>query len=201
MNHPHGRIGPNAIIQTVAALRERRGAEVNDLLIGWGRGELIASLPTDMVEEQEVTRLCAQVVQSLGHVEGMAVLERSGALTAEYLLKHRIPWIARMLLPWLPYRMAVRALFRAIQGHSWTFAGTGIFTADAALPGFAIGNCPICRELGGASGPACGYYRATFEGLLRRLVGPAVSVVETACAAMGGGECRFRVYLDERGVP
>lgn len=199
--HPAGRIGPNAIIQTVTVLRERRGAEAEELLVTWGRGDLLTRLPDAMVEEREVSHLCARVIEGLGPDEGLAVLERSGSRTAEYLLANRIPWIARVVLPLLPDRLALRALFRAIGAHAWTFAGTGAFAADAALPGFSIDRCPICRELGAATRPMCGYYRATFEGLLRRLVNPSAVVVETECRAAGGQACRFEVRLGERGEP
>lgn len=200
MTHPSGRIGPNAIIQTVTALRERQGqAEADRLLTAWGLARWVTALPSDMVEEGDVTTLCRRVVEGLGREEGLAVLERSGELTAQYLLRHRIPGIARVFLPLLPDRIALRALFRAIAGHSWTFAGTGVFTTDVNLPGFAITRCPVCREVHGLGDALCGYYRATFEGLLRRLVNPRAVVAETKCEASGGDSCLFRVYLNERG--
>lgn len=199
-SHPVGRIGPNAIIQTVTALRERQGvAEADRLLREWGLSRLVTDLPTDMVEEGEVTTLCARVIGGLGREEGLAVLERSGELTAQYLLANRIPGIARLLLPWLPDRVALRALFRAIEGHSWTFAGTGAFSTDLATPSFTIQHCPVCRELRGAPVAMCGYYRATFERLIRRLVHPRAVIEEVKCEATGGDSCLFRVRLDERG--
>lgn len=200
-DHPVGRIGPNAIIQTVTALRERKGVAEADRLLGeWGLGRLVIALPTDMVEEGEVTTLCARVIGGLGREEGLAVTERAGELTAAYLLAHRIPAFARLLLPWLPHRLALKALFRAIEGHSWTFAGTGTFSTDLATPSFAIRHCPVCRELRGDGHAMCGYYRATFEWLIRRLVHPRAVVEEVKCEAVGGDSCLFRVRFDERGV-
>lgn len=193
-----GRIGPNAIIQTVTALRERKGvAEADRLLAEWGLGQLVSALPTDMVEEGEVTTLVARVIGGLGREEGLAVMERSGELTAQYLLANRIPGIARLLLPWLPDRLALKALFRAIEGHSWTFAGTGTFSTDLTVPSFSIRHCPVCRELQGGGHPMCGYYRATFERLIRRLVHPRAVVEEEKCEANGGDCCLFRVRLDD----
>lgn len=199
-DHPAGRIGPNAIIQTVAALHERKGvSEGNRLLREWGLEQWTMGMPTEMVDEAQVSTLVSRVIGGLGREEGLAVLERSGELTAEYLLAARIPWIARLTLPWLPDRTALTALFRAIQGHSWTFAGTGIFAVDPAIPEFEIQSCPICREIT-SDGPAmCGYYRATFQRLIRRLVNPRAAVVEVNCEASGGDSCLFRVHLGERG--
>lgn len=200
-DHPVGRIGPNAIIQTVTALRERKGvAEADRLLADWGLGGLVTALPTDMVEEGEVTTLCARVIAGLGRGEGLAVMERSGELTAQYLLANRIPGIARLLLPWLPDRLALKALFRAIEGHSWTFAGTGTFSTDLSTPSFTIQHCPVCRALSGDGHAMCGYYRATFERLIRQLVHPRAVVEEVKCEAAGGDSCLFRVRLDERGA-
>lgn len=199
-DHPVGRIGPNAIIQTVTALREHKGVAEADRLLGeWGLGQLVTALPSDMVEEGEVTTLCARVIGGLGQQAGLAVMERSGELTAQYLLAHRIPPIARLLLPWLPDRLALKTLFRAIEGHSWTFAGTGRFSTDLSTPAFSIQHCPVCRDLVGAGGAMCGYYRATFERLIRRLVHPRAFVEEVKCEASGGDSCLFRVRLDERG--
>lgn len=187
-----GRIGPNAIIQTVAALRERMGRAAADAALReWDHADLAVTLPDAMVPEEAFNRLTRSVFHGLGEAAGREVLERAGALTAEYLLAHRIPRLARLVLPRLPSRLALRILTRAIGGHAWTFAGNGVFVADlGATPAFRITGCPMCRGLA-VTIPTCTFYRGTFEGLLRRLVHAAVVVEERTCEARGGEYCEF----------
>lgn len=191
----NGRIGPNAIIQTITALRELRGIEEADrLLDAWGHGDLRRELPSGMVDERAVGRLCASVVKELGDADGRAVLDCAGAKTGAYLLRNRIPVAAKFLLPWLPDRLALKILFAAISRHAWTFAGTGHFSADLKLPGFEIAGCPICRDLR-CEAPVCAFYRSTFETLLRALIHPRVTVTESECSAVKGPRCRFTIQL------
>lgn len=191
----NGRIGPNAIIQTISALREQRGVDEADrLLDAWGHGSLRRQPPSDMVDERGVSRLCASVIEELGYAEGAVILDRAGAKTAAYLLQHRIPTAARLLLPWLPTRLGLKILFAAISRHAWTFAGTGKFTTDLKLPGFEITGCPLCRDLRTES-PVCAFYRQTFESLLHTLIDPRLRVTESECAAVKGSRCRFTIHL------
>ena len=191
-----GRIGPNCLIRTVQALGERLGeSEARAWLVAQGHRNLTERLPESMVPEADFHALAGHVLDGLGEEAGLAVLDRSGVLTAEYLLAHRIPAPARLLLPHLPARLGLRILSRAIGAHAWTFAGSGRFSVRlAGDPVFAIAGCPMCRGRHAAR-PTCSYYRATFEHLLRRLLHPRLTVTESACEAVGGAACEFRISL------
>ena len=189
-----GRIGPNAITRVAEVLRARRGEAAAAAL--FGRAGLLPYLtqpPEAMVDEAEVTRLHQVLRESLGTALAKEVARDAGTRTADYLLAHRIPRPAQVVLKRLPPPLAARALLSAIRGHSWTFAGSGVFHAQAGHPVvLSITGNPMCR---GATltEPGCDFYAATFERLFRVLVHPASTVVETDCEACGDAMCRFEV--------
>lgn len=201
-----GTIGPNAVLRLREALDADCGPDATEaLFVAAGELSLHRAPPTDMVDERAVARLHATLRGQHGLGTATRIARRAGDLTADYLLAHRIPAVARWTLPLLPSGAAARALVRAMMGHAWTFAGSGRVTVHwvAATPRAADGapavrlelvidDCPLCR---GASvdGMACEYYAATFERLFRRLVDPATRVREVSCAAAGGDRCRFAV--------
>ncbi len=188
------RIGPNCLIQTVAALREALGAAAADQwLTSSGHADLVAAAPEAMVPESEFIRLTHDLYAGHGPALAATILARSGTRTGDYLLAHRIPAAARWLLPHLPARLALRILTRAIGAHAWTFAGSGEFRVEwGAAPVFAIAGCPGCRGRR-SDFPDCTYYRATFERLLRALIAPGLTVHEESCEATGAPACRFRI--------
>jgi divinyl protochlorophyllide a 8-vinyl-reductase len=185
-----GLIGPNAITRIAQALSGEERAAV------FRAAELerhLARPPDAMVPDEDVARLHGALHARLGTARALAAGARAGRLTGLYLLRHRIPPLARRLLPLLPRRLALAILFRAIARHAWTFAGKGAFTCRAGLqPEFRIAGGPVGR-LVRAKIPVCAYYAATFETILRRLVDPGARVVETACEATGAAECVFSV--------
>jgi divinyl protochlorophyllide a 8-vinyl-reductase len=158
-----------------------------------GIGAYIEAPPQHMVDEREVIALHAAVRESLppGTARGIAI--EAGLATGDYLLAHRIPAVAGFVLRLLPAELASRALLAAITRHSWTFAGSGRFMAQAGRPVvITIENCPICRGAH-ASTTVCEYYAATFERLFTRLVHARARVRETACVAAGATACRFEI--------
>lgn len=189
-----GRIGPNAITRVAEVLRERLGEATAKRL--FGRAGLLPYLtqpPQAMVDEAEVTRLHQVLREGLGTAQALQVAREAGTRTAEYLLAHRIPRPAQAVLKRLPPALAARALLSAIGGHSWTFAGSGRFRAQAGHPVvLSITNNPMCRGAALAE-PGCDFYAATFERLFRVLVHPSSTVVETHCEACGDPMCRFEV--------
>jgi divinyl protochlorophyllide a 8-vinyl-reductase len=191
---PKDRIGPNSIIQTVTALRERLGPVGGDsALRSWGHGSLTLALPEAMVPEADFNALVHSVFEGLGPVAGQEVLERAGTLTAEYLLANRIPRPAQFLLPWLPARISFWILSKAIGAHAWTFAGSGVFGVEfGAQAAYRVTGCPMCRGLTTTTA-TCSFYRATFERLLRQLIHPNTVVEEVECEAAGGRWCRYTV--------
>jgi divinyl protochlorophyllide a 8-vinyl-reductase len=199
-----GRIGPNAVTRLAEALDEDVGVlGTNEIFRAAGQLELRHAPPARMVEEQVVTALHAALRSGLGLPAASRVARRAGSLTGDYLLAHRIPRPVRLLLHCLPAAWGTRFLIQAMQRHSWTFAGSGTFTArpvrDRARDGhgqarvlLAIGGCPLCRGTH-APQPVCDYFAATFERLFVRLVHSSARVQETDCSASGADACRFEV--------
>ncbi len=191
----HGRIGPNAIIQTVAVLQERYGTPLAADLLHRATGRTLDELPSHMVDEGEVHDLLVLCLEQLGATRTRELLRESGDRTALYLLDHRIPRPVQWLLRALPARAALRLLARAMAQHAWTFAGSGAFVFRAAsTPTFAIRDCPLCRGLT-LSAPVCDFYTGTFERLLDTLVRPGTRVTQVDSAASGGCCCRYAVRL------
>ena len=121
------RIGPNAITRTIEALRERVGAAAtSEVLRAAGLGQYGTVLPTAMVPEHDVTALYVALRTHLSERECDASMRLAGRKTAAYLLAHRIPRFAQVMLRLLPARFAAPALLRSITKHTWTFAGSGI---------------------------------------------------------------------------
>jgi divinyl protochlorophyllide a 8-vinyl-reductase len=189
-----GHIGPNAITRVAEALGPARARQV------FRRAGLAAYLeapPQAMVDEREVTALHVALRTDLGEAEARRVAADAGRRTAAYLLAHRIPAPAQVLLRALPAGLAARVLLKAIVGHAWTFAGSGRFsvrvTADRARRVvLTIADNPLCRSVCSAE-PCCDYYRAVFDVLFRALVHRGASVEETACEACGDPACVFEI--------
>ncbi len=121
-------IGPNAVLQTVAAMEARLGqAETRAIL----EDAQIAALPSGqhMIPEAHALRLHRWLAlhQPLG---SFTIAEEAGARTADYIIAHRIPRPAVWLLRHLPASAAAPLLMAAIRKHAWTFIGAGQFAAD-----------------------------------------------------------------------
>lgn len=188
------RIGPNAIIQTLAALRERIGASATDeLLRAAGLGEYGVAVPSTMVPEADVSELYRVVRLRLDGPEADLVARLAGYKTADYVLANRIPRPAQTLLRLLPPRLAAPILLASITKHTWTFAGSGaVRVRGGRPPRIAIEGCPVCRG-SRAQAPACSYYAASFEGLFRALVTARARAVEVDCEARGAPSCTFEI--------
>ena len=191
-------IGPNSIIQTVAAAREQYGDEaVTAWLRRTGRAHLLEAMPDHMLPESEFGALIDDLRQWLGISAAMQVLARSGDLTANYVATNRVPGFIRLLLPRLPVGFALRMFLPAIARHAWTFAGSGRF-GYTLQPVWRLTLADSVEARGvQAHEPVCAYYRAAFEGLLRRVVCDRLRVEEVACRAMGAVQCEFHVSLSK----
>jgi divinyl protochlorophyllide a 8-vinyl-reductase len=189
-----GHIGPNAITRLAQALTQRCGAAATeDLFRHAGLSEHLATPPQQMVDEAHARRLHGLLRILHGAGMAAAVSRDAGLATAEYLLAHRIPRPAQMVLRLLPAPLAARALLAAIGRHAWTFAGSGTFTAALQpQPVLTIRGNPLCHGQHNDA-PVCDYYSATFERLFRDLVHPHARVAETSCEACGADACRFVV--------
>lgn len=199
--HPVGTIGPNAVIRVIEALGALESPQAIDRIFASSRlDRYLARPPAAMIDEREVVRLHRALHRDLGDARARAVGWRAGELTADYLLRHRIPRAAQALLRLCPAPLASRLLARAIAANAWTFVGTGAFTARHGRPTvFTIRNCPIARGQHSAE-PWCDFYAATFKRLYRRLVHPGARVVEAACQAQGAPACVFEITWRRKGA-
>ncbi|GEO80517.1 putative photosynthetic complex assembly protein PuhE [Pararhodospirillum oryzae] len=188
------RIGPNAVIQVVRALRELGGpGDMERVFAAADLGRYLQELPEHMIPETEVIALHRALRDQLTPELCQRVSRRAGETTAEYLLANRIPKPIAALLKRLPAGMAAKSLLTAISRHAWTFAGSGQFSWETGHPvQVRIVNSPLCRGVQ-ADHPLCDYYAATFEGLFRVLVHRKSKVVETSCGAMGHPACVFEI--------
>lgn len=189
-----GQIGPNAITRMAEALEAALGAgRTAELFELAGLADALRRPPDGMVDELDVARLHRVVAGALDGARVDAIAREAGRRTGAYLLAHRIPAPARMLLRALPPGPAAVLLLAAVSRHAWTFAGSGCFRVEPGRPlKLVIEGCPLCSGLR-REAPACGYYAATFEHLFAALVSPRTTVRETACTAVGDAVCRFEV--------
>jgi divinyl protochlorophyllide a 8-vinyl-reductase len=189
-----GEIGPNAVIQLVAALKaaglQGRLAPV------FGNAGVAAWLdepPSVMVDSRSVGELHQAIRASMPKDRAAALMADAGRRTADYLLGARIPRPVRVVLKLLPPRLAAMVLVAAIRAHAWTFAGTGRFTASVGSSSvLRIAGNPLCAGETAAA-PVCHWHVAVFQRLFEVLVSPAARVAETACEACGDNSCRFEV--------
>ncbi len=186
-----GMIGPNAVLQLVPLL-DRAGGTVwrQTLLACAGLDALPDGL--GMIPEVPVIRLHQALRRDLPDLAADLGWQ-AGLATAEYILAHRIPKAAQLLLKILPWRLSARLLSLAIARNAWTFAGSGqflvlsplVFELRADLPplgpsiitrvcGFEIGS-RVCRS--GQARRAWSHQIAQALGALQRVFCcPAMSV-------------------------
>lgn len=189
-----GRIGPNAILQILAAVRDRDGEEAVAFLVRRAGLEARLARPIDgLVPVAEVRALHAALIDSAGFASARTVVVDAGRRTAAYLLAHRIPRSFQRLLAVLPLPLRQRLLLAAIGRHAWTFTGGASFRpAPGSPPGLLIDPCPLCPDRG-RDGLGCVYYAATFDALLRRLVDSRIRIEPAACGAAGSRRCVLRI--------
>lgn len=161
-------IGPNAVLQLVAAMRDHLGMEKTQAILEDAQIEALPS-GSDMIPEIEAMRLHRWLF--LHEPDGSYAIERdAGRRTADYIIAHRIPRFAVWLLPHLPAALAARILMRAINKHAWTFIGAGQFRPEGPWQ-FAINR----RNADDAIMPpdtVFEWYGAVFERLYQRLICP-----------------------------
>lgn len=185
-------IGPNAVLQTLRAVREMRSAAMAEEVRALAN--LPDPLPEGMIPEPWFVALLASVRAWVPEPE--QVLGRAGLYTAAYVRDNRIPAPIRRTLKMLPSRAALPLLLNAFRRNAWTFAGAGEFDIEEGYPHvLTLRGAPSCRPE--ASPPSTGggsYYEGAFEELLH-LAAPNARVTEIACAARGAPRCRFEISL------
>jgi divinyl protochlorophyllide a 8-vinyl-reductase len=190
-------IGPNAVTQLIAALAESAPMrQTASLFATAGVSDWLGAPPERMVDERPVARLHQTVRGTLAADQAVALLQRAGRLTADYLLHNRIPRPAQLLLKMLPRAWAARLLVTAIAAHAWTFVGSGQFSAGVRgrMVTIEIANNPLCAGESSTL-PVCVWHEAVLQRLFSLLVSRHTQVRETDCAAQQGDVCRFEVRL------
>lgn len=186
------RIGPNAILQTLAVLDRYEGRATRDLVMELA-GVAVPPPDAGMLPEGD----CAAVHRALRRAlpdRADGLLRLSGLATGDYILRHRIPRAVQVVLRLLPGPVAARILAKAITRHSWTFAGSGSFrVAGWKLLTFEVRHNPLIVGEA-AKTPMCHWHAAVFERLFSRLIWRSVVVAEVECEASGGRACRFEVH-------
>ena len=193
-SHASARIGPNTVIQTLAALQTLEGARTRDRIARLAG--LPAAAPRRMIPETAFLDLLTALRRELDDDKTHKVLTLAGEKTGDYVAANRIPAAFRSLLDLLPARLSIPLLLTAFRRHAWTFAGSSRFEFCGEYPGgLLLDNTPTCRLIG-AAGPTGGYYEAAFQRLLS-LANPNVVVTETECRSTGAPSCRFDIRLTD----
>lgn len=185
------KIGPNSIIQTVAALEAKYGkAEADARLTVAGQGPLIDNLPSEMVEEEKFHSLVKSLDKELDPGVLTELLNDSGQRTAAYLLKVRIPGFFQTLLKPLSPGLAFKLLFFAISKNAWTFVGSGDFN-------YITGKTPVITiKVTSPSLPVVGnFYLGTFTKLLKELVSPDTKIDASITGESGNITCRYTCHI------
>lgn len=160
------KIGPNALIQTARALRDYTDETTyHAVLKRCNLLELLHTEPAHMVDERLFANLVRALATLTGADDARVILHRSGQLTANYLLQHRIPQPFQSLLAVLPRQLALHALLFAISKHAWTFTGSGAFAYHVGHTTTLTVDCTI-----EPTEVTCAFYGGTFTKLLQTLI-------------------------------
>lgn len=185
--HAKGLIGPNAVLQLLPVLEQAGGAAFRDQVMA-AAGIFVPPSGMGLMPQAPAARM-HQALRALEPEMAPSLAWAAGERTAQYILAHRIPKAAQLVLRALPARFAGPVLSRAIAKNAWTFAGTGVFAVTGPLQ-FQIADNPIVAGESSAT-PLCHWHCAVFETLFRTLVDPDLRCHEPSCCAMGAKACRF----------
>jgi len=169
------RVGPNTLIQTVGALKDKYGEEkASQLLKEAGFGYLAKKLPDSMVQEMNFHNLVRGLKPLIGDEELADILFNAGSGTAQYLLRVRIPGFFQEFVKILPKKPALQLLLFAIgKAGAWTFRGSGEYYTVDTKEGVDIHVSVLYPSLPLVSN----FYRGVFDYLIHTLVDPELPVV------------------------
>lgn len=192
---PAGVVGPNAVIQVGGALIDALGIDrARSVFAEAGIPRLLDHPPERMIDQAIAASLLTGLWQTLPSTTACAIAAEAGRRTADYVITHRIPRVARWLLAAAPPRLAAPLLLTAIRRNAWTFAGSGDCTVHRSPHmSIEISDNPLAM-------PGCVWHRAVFERLFHRLVAHDTGVRHTACCSRGAEFCRFEIDLPSRDV-
>jgi divinyl protochlorophyllide a 8-vinyl-reductase len=187
-----GMMGSQSVLPLVAAAERRLGAEAVARLLDEARFLHLPD-PGDPVRERQV----AVLHQSLrrNHPDEAEAIQREAARDAvEWIMAHRIPARARMLLTGMPWPIAVWMLGRHAVQNAWTFGGSGQFTLLGTSEFQLVGNPMVRGET--SNSPICVWHEELFQHTFRRMAHSRLRCVETDCMAAGAEACRFRLEME-----
>lgn len=184
------KIGPNAILQLAAVLREEHHERwLRDIFYRSGMSSMLVNPPEDLVDEVAVADLYGALFDRLPPAAARRLAGKAGTETARYILANRIPRPIQFLLKLLPASWSAPLLLHAIQRHAWTFAGSGRTSIETRSEfSLEIANNPIAM-------PGCVWHVEVFGTLFRQLVSPNVDVTHVTCCRDGARSCRFEIVL------
>lgn len=183
-----GRVGPNAVIQLIAALRGAAPTSVDRVFERAGLRPLLSAPPTAMVDEVLPARLFQALWRELPAADAARVARDAGRRTADYVIANRIPRPARAALRVAPRRLGATLLLGAIRRSAWTFVGSGrCETSSRPAPVILLKDNPIPM-------PELCWQAASFERMFGRLVAPGARV-RSFPAARDGDADRFEIDL------
>lgn len=184
------KVGPNAITQVAAALRDFGGDTLARQV--FSAANLLPALsepPTAMIDQRMAAKLHTSLRRTMEPHDAAVIAIDAGCRTADYLLANRIPRPAQWLMKALPARPAASILLKAMAANAWTFAGTGIVRTTPGDPcKLDILNNPLAQ-------PGCPWHIGVFETLFQTLVSKNARVSHTCCCAHGASTCRFEITL------
>lgn len=195
-----GRVGPNAVIQLGEALRASPdlGDAATRVYARAGLASLLDDPPAALVDERIPARLFDALWKELPAGRAAEIARDAGRRTGEYVLRNRIPALARAVLAVLPAPIAGRLLLKAIHRNAWTFAGSGHCLIESGT------TCVLTIERNPLQMPGCVWHVGVLERLFQALAGPGSRVrhCDDRGDDTGGGApaCRFEIDIPRRGA-
>jgi divinyl protochlorophyllide a 8-vinyl-reductase len=187
---PPGLVGPNAVVQLAAALEEIIGQrEARSFFSFQGLEQLFDKPPGEMIDQRIPARLMRALWDHFPDEMAHAIAASAGRKTADYVIAHRIPGIAKASFRIMPRSVAAKLLLKAIHRNAWTFAGSGVCEVSQDQPHLiSIRENPLAM-------PDCAWHVAVFERLFRRLVCGETSISHLSCCKYGAEACTFAIDL------
>lgn len=187
-----GMMGSQAVLPLVAAVTRRLGDAPAQRLLDEAR-LLHLPDPGEAVRERQVAVLHQSLRRNHPH-EAEAILREAARDAVEWIMAHRIPARARMLLNAMPWQIAVWMLGRHAMQNAWAFGGSGQFRVLGTDTFELVGNPVLRGET--ADHPICVWHEELFQHTFRRMAHGRLRCTETACMAAGAEACRFHLELE-----